>query len=67
MAKAKEAVQTVENDIKEIIKKVKVELKEIKEGIHTIFLKGKSVEFKDGTAEVEKDVADELKTADMIK
>lgn len=67
MAKAKEAVQTVENDIKEIIKKVKVELKEIKEGIHTIFLKGKSVEFKDGTAEVEKDIAGELKTADLIK
>lgn len=67
MAKAKEALQTVENDIKEIIEKVKVELKEIKEGIHTIFLKGKSVEFKDGTAEVEKDVADELKAADLIK
>lgn len=60
MAKAKEVVETV-------VEKIKVELAEIREGLHTIFTKSGSVEFKDGIAEITPEVASELKETGLVK
>lgn len=60
MAKAKEAAEKA-------VEVVKVELLELKEGVHTVFHKLGQTQFVNGSAEVEKAVADELKALGLIK
>lgn len=64
MADAKKAVEKIVEKVSGI---VEVELNEVKEGFHSIFLDGIVVHFENGVAKVESAVAKQLKEHGFTK
>lgn len=64
MAEVKKAVEKI---VDKVVGIVEVELKDAKEGVHTIFTSAGIAEFENGAAKVKDAVAQELKQLGLIK
>lgn len=68
MAIKKSAKETVKNTIENTVKVFnRVELKDAKEGIHTVFHKYGVTTFTNGIAEVEAKISEELEALGLLK